>query len=310
MHLEAAVEAGKNIFTEKPVGRRRPGIRKVLDAAEEAKKKNLAIVAGTQRRHQAGYIETMKRIHDGAIGDVVAARVLLERRRHLGQRRGKPGDDRTSSTRSATGTTSPGSAATTSSSSTSTTSTWSTGRSSATRSGRSAWAAGATGRHGDPNEVGHIFDHFAVDYEYPNGVQLSRASAGRSPGAENNVSETVVGTKGTCPRPTGYHDRQASKVVPAATRPNPYVQEHIDLIESIRAGKPLNELKQVAESTLTAIMGRMSAYTGKTLTWDEVLHGDQVVRGHDAEAPDAGHADPADRAGPVVGQWRPKVQKG
>src|SRR5205823_6879791 len=71
LHLEAAVAAGKTIFTEKPVGVDGPGIRKVLAAYEESKKKNLAIVAGTQRRHQAPYIETIKRIHDGAIGELV-----------------------------------------------------------------------------------------------------------------------------------------------------------------------------------------------------------------------------------------------
>ena len=74
MHLEAAIKAGKHVFTEKPVAVDGPGIRKVLAAAEEAKKKGLAVVAGTQRRHQAGYIESMKRIHDGAIGEITAAR--------------------------------------------------------------------------------------------------------------------------------------------------------------------------------------------------------------------------------------------
>src|SRR5207237_1746155 len=70
-HLEAAVAAGKNIFTEKPVATDGPGIRKVLAAYEEANKKNLHIVAGTQRRHQAGYLETMNRLGDGAIGKIV-----------------------------------------------------------------------------------------------------------------------------------------------------------------------------------------------------------------------------------------------
>src|SRR5207302_4684310 len=71
IHLAAAVAAGKNIFTEKPVATDATGIRKVLDAYEESKKANLAIVAGTQRRHQKGYIDTLKRVHDGAIGDLV-----------------------------------------------------------------------------------------------------------------------------------------------------------------------------------------------------------------------------------------------
>ena len=72
------IKAGKNLFTEKPVAVDGTGIRKVLAAAEEAKKKNLAVVAGTQRRHQAGYVESMKRIHDGAIGDLTVGPRLLE----------------------------------------------------------------------------------------------------------------------------------------------------------------------------------------------------------------------------------------
>src|SRR5262249_46498977 len=74
LHLEAAVKAGKNIFTEKPVCVDGPGYRRVIAAYEEAKKKGLHIAAGTQRRHQAGYIETIKRVHGGAIGEIVSAR--------------------------------------------------------------------------------------------------------------------------------------------------------------------------------------------------------------------------------------------
>src|SRR5690606_42165642 len=73
-HLEAAIAAGKHIFTEKPIAVDAPGVRKVLTLAEQASAKNLCVVAGTQRRHQHGYLDTMRRIHDGAIGDIVAAR--------------------------------------------------------------------------------------------------------------------------------------------------------------------------------------------------------------------------------------------
>ena len=92
-------------------------------------------------------------------------------------------------------------------------------------------------------------------------------------GCANNVSETIVGSKGTVaqqrlsasPAPTKARIRIEHEV-------NPYVQEHIDLLESITSRKPINELKQVAESTLTAIMGRMSAYTGKAVTWEQALN--------------------------------------
>ena len=120
-HIKAVIEAGKNLFCEKPVAVDGPGIRTVLAAAEEAKEKGLAVVAGTQRRHQAGYVEVMKRIRDGAIGDLVTAQVYWNQGasgRSTGPRRCP-----TSNTRSATGSTTPGSRATTSASSTSTTST-------------------------------------------------------------------------------------------------------------------------------------------------------------------------------------------
>jgi len=119
-------------------------------------------------------------------------------------------------------------------------------------------------------EFGHIFDHFAIEYEYPNGVHLL-SECRQIDNCENNVSETVIGTKGVCHvnryRITGEtnwsFDRKKDNL--------PYVQEHADLIASIRAKQPLNELRNVTHSTLTAIMGRMSAYTGKAVTWERAL---------------------------------------
>ena len=92
-------------------------------------------------------------------------------------------------------------------------------------------------------------------------------------GAMENVSERVVGTKGFSwtDGADGYI-KGAKPYENERNQPNPYVQEHVDLIASIKAGKPLNEGKQVAESTLTAIMGRMSAYTGRALSWDWVMN--------------------------------------
>jgi len=90
------------------------------------------------------------------------------------------------------------------------------------------------------------------------------------PNTANNVSEAVVGTKGTC-----QVDTYTINGKPVATRRdaiNPYVQEHTDLIQSIRAGSPINELKNVAESSLTAVMGRTSAYTGRPVKWEEILN--------------------------------------
>jgi predicted dehydrogenase len=120
---------------------------------------------------------------------------------------------------------------------------------------------------------GHIFDHFAIDFEFPNSVHVM-SMCRQIPNCENNVSETVVGTKGIW-HSGGYRFSGASKYRFREKEVNPYVQEHIDLLTSIRSGKPINELKNVAQSTLTAIMGRMSAYTGKAVTWEEALNSKQ-----------------------------------
>jgi len=144
--------------------------------------------------------------------------------------------------------------------------------------------------YADPNVDGHIYNFFAVDFEYPNGVHVLSMCRqvpnceGNIPGV-NGVSEAVQGTKGWC-----QVDRYTINGKPVVARtgrrssPNPYVQEHTDLIESIRAGKPLNELKNVTESTLAAIMGRMSAYTGKVVTWEKALSSTQSYMPKDLTA--------------------------
>ena len=121
---------------------------------------------------------------------------------------------------------------------------------------------------------GHIFDHFAIDYEYENGAHLMSMSR-QQDGTDKNVSEALTGTRGSSITMASL--RYAIKgekpwQYPREKDNEPYLQEHVDLIASIRAGKPINELKTVAESTLTAIMGRMSAYTGKVVTWDQAMN--------------------------------------
>ncbi len=263
-HLQAAVAAGKNIFTEKPVGVDGAGIRKVLDAYEEAKKKKLAIVAGTQRRHQAGYLETMKQVANGAIGEITALRCYWNQG-NIWFRDRKSGmtdldyqinnwyhfmwlcgdhivEQHVHNLDVCN---------------------WAMG-------GPPARAVGMGGRtrpYNDPKVDGNIFNFFAIDFEYPNGVHML-SMARQINDCENSVSEALVGTKGTC-QPNQY--RINGKSVFRGRGIDPYVQEHTDLIASIRKGEPLNELKTVAESTLTAIMGRMSAYTGKAVTFDFAL---------------------------------------
>ncbi|HEV3261424.1 MAG TPA: Gfo/Idh/MocA family oxidoreductase [Gemmataceae bacterium] len=275
VHLEAAVAAGKNIFTEKPVGVDGTGIRKVLAAYEEAKKKGLGVGAGTQRRHQLGYVETMKRIHDGAIGDLVAARcywnqgpIWFRSRRELTDHGIKPtelafqlhnwyhfvwlcGDHICEQHVHNLDVCN-----------------WAMHAHPVRAVGMGGRAARAVG---DPAQVGHIFDFFAIDYEYPHGVHVL-SQCRQIDNCENSVSEALAGTKGHCQanayKINGQH--VISKEQDEAAT-DAYVQEHTDLIASIRSGKPYNELKNVAHSTLTAIMGRMSAYTGKAVSWKDAL---------------------------------------
>ena len=119
-------------------------------------------------------------------------------------------------------------------------------------------------------ERGQSYDHFAVDYEFPNDVHVM-SMCRQIEGSDNNVSESFTGTNGQF-HSGGFRFTGKSNARVRARGINPYVQEHIDLLESIVSGKPINELKQVAESTLVAIMGRMSAYTGKALTWEQALN--------------------------------------
>jgi myo-inositol 2-dehydrogenase / D-chiro-inositol 1-dehydrogenase len=266
IHLEAAVEAGKNIFTEKPVAVDGTGIRKVLGAYESSLKKGLAIAAGTQRRHQLGYLETMKRVHDGAIGDLVGGRCYWCQGILWARKRQPNWSDLQYQMRNWYNFT------------------WLCGDHIVEQHVHNLdvinWAmqthpvkaVGMGGRSRHNPDYGHIFDFFAIDYEYPKNVHVLSMCRQIS-NCKDNISEALVGTKGTC-RPDQYminHQRVLSREQDAAAV-DPYIQEHTDLIESIRAGKPINELKNVAQSTMTAIMGRMSAYTGKEVSWEQAVN--------------------------------------
>lgn len=265
-HIEATIKAGKHLFAEKPVAVDGTGIRKVLAAYDEANKKGLSVVTGTQRRHQAGYLESMKRIHDGAIGDLVTAQVYWNQGDIWAHKRKPAWSDTEYQIRNWYHFL------------------WLCGDHICEQHVHNldvaCWALGAhptraVGMGGrqvitEP-ERGQSYDHFAIDYEFPKGVHVL-SMCRQIAGCENNVSETLVGTKGQ------WHSGGYRFSGPGLSRlrvdheVNPYVQEHIDLLESITSRKPVNELKQVAESTLTAIMGRMSAYTGKAVSWEAALN--------------------------------------
>lgn len=266
-HFKAAIEAGKNVFMEKPVAVDGPGCRVLYQAAEVSKQKGLKVAAGTQRRHQAPYLETVKRIKDGAIGDVVTLRAYwvnggpiwhrgdrgdteLERQihnwyhyiwlcgDHICEQHVHNID----------------------------VCNWIVGDHPV-----KCWGMGA--RQQLEGKSGEIWDNFAVEYEYANGVRMY-SYCGQIKREWSSVSEGVQGTKGSAD-PGGRIQPKEGQMWRYRKQDgdvSPYVQEHIDLIKAIVNNTELNEAKQVTDSTLTAIMGREAAYSGAGADWDTALN--------------------------------------
>jgi len=263
-HFKAAIQAGKHVFMEKPVCVDAPGARTVVEMGGLADQKKLGVVAGTQRRHQLPYVETMKRIHDGAIGDLVSAQCYWNQGGLWNHGRKPEWSDMEWQVRNWLYFT------------------WLSGDHICEQHVHNIdvinWAmdahpikaVGLGGRQvrTDP-AYGHIFDHFTIEYEYPSGARLM-SMCRQIDNCVNNVSERVAGTKGTSN--CGGMIRGKKEWKYEGPNPGAYQQEHADLIASIRAGKPLNEAVRVAESCLTAVMGRMSAYTGQEISWDQALN--------------------------------------
>ncbi|HYX81823.1 MAG TPA: Gfo/Idh/MocA family oxidoreductase [Gemmatimonadales bacterium] len=268
-HLAAALAAGKHVFMEKPIAVDTGGVRSVMASADLAQQKGLAIVAGTQRRHHAGYRAAMQRIHDGAIGDIVAAQVYWNQGGLWMKPRQPTWSDVEWQIRNWLYFT------------------WLSGDHIVEQHIHNIdvanWALGshpvkAIGMGGrqartDP-AYGHIYDHFAVEFEYPGGVRV-QSMCRQIDGTASRNAERFVGTRGTSDGQSVIAGAAPWTWDRGTAIRNPYVQEHADLIASIRAGKPLNEGHQVAESTLTAIMGREAAYTGQEIVWDDLLAAEQ-----------------------------------
>jgi predicted dehydrogenase len=262
-HLMAAVEAGKHIFTEKPVAVEPAGVRMVIEAAKKAKEKNLSFVAGTQRRHQRSYIETIDKIHNGAIGDILALRAYWMGGLPFAKDRKEGWSDFEYSVRNWYA------------------HCWTCGDNIVEQHVHNLdimnWVMGAHpesvigsgGRAWKPRDAkyGDLWDNFSCDYTYPNEVHMMSFSR-HWDGTYSEVGEAAVGTKGKSEcNDLGFTGEEY-----------PYIQEHIDLVNSIRGVTPyVNEGLQVAESTLTAIMGRMAAYTGQKVTWDEAMNSDLSI---------------------------------
>lgn len=263
IHFDAAIRAGKHVFLEKPCAVDPAGVRRVLAAAEIADAQKLCVVAGTQRRHQGGYLQAMEQLKSGRCGQIISARCYWNQGGLWVQKRRENESDMEWQLRNWLYFT------------------WLSGDHIVEQHVHNLdvinWAIGghpirASGMGGrqvrTAPEYGHIFDHFAVEYEYPGGIHVL-SMCRQIDGTDGKVEEVVHGTMGTLRTRPGFAEitgNQAWKF--DGKESNPYVQEHIDLLSAIRSGKHVNEARQIAESTLTAIMGRMAAYTGKTVTWD------------------------------------------
>jgi len=262
IHLAEAVRAGKHVFMEKPVAVDPVGVRSVIASGAVADEKRLSIVAGTQRRHEPKYIETIKRIHGGTIGRLVSAQCywnqgtlwVHDRRReyndvewqlrnwlyfawlsgdHIVEQHVHNIDVVT----------------------------WAFGSPPERAYAMGGRAARKGARHGN------IYDHFCVEFWYPGGARTI-SQCRQTARASNRVGERVAGSEGTSDCAGKIWDLKGKMIWEyKGDYPNPYVREHADLIASIRGGKRFNEAKQVAESTMAAVMGRMSAYTGRELQW-------------------------------------------
>lgn len=267
-HFQAAVEAGKNIFMEKPVAVDPVGIRTIIAASDLAKQKGLGVGAGTQRRHQKRYLELLARIQDGQIGAIVGAQCYWNQGDLWVKLREPNMTEMEWQCRNWLYFS------------------WLSGDHIVEQHVHNIdvvnWAVGSMpktvmGMGGRQvrigPEYGNIFDHFAVEFEYADGVRTA-SYCRQTKGCAERVEEKIIGTKGVAfgygeikgPQPWKFEGEET----------NPYVQEHTDLIASIRAGKPLNEGRQIAESTMCAIMGRMSAYTGRAISWDWAMNASQL----------------------------------
>jgi myo-inositol 2-dehydrogenase/D-chiro-inositol 1-dehydrogenase len=270
IHFKAAVEANKHIFTEKPMATDAPGLRSIMASVEESKKRNLAVVAGFCWRYNWAERAVFEKVHAGAIGDVRTIYGTYNTGSLWSKPRQPQWGDLEYTLRNWLYYT------------------WLSGDHIVEQAihtvDKMAWtmkdvpplkAIGHGGRQVrvEP-EYGNIFDHFAVTYEYPGGVRgfiFCRQQAG----CANDNSDTIYGTKGTA-RVLGFGGNPFIKGETewkyTGKRPDMYQIEHNELFASIRAGKPINDGDRMAKSTLTGIMGRMAAYTGKEITWEEALN--------------------------------------
>ena len=267
VHFEAAINAGKHVFLEKPVAVDPPGARKIMEMGEVAKQKGLAVVAGTQRRHQLGYLKTKYAIDKGAIGDICGGEVywcggaLWHKEQNPGE------DDASYMVRNwVSFSEMSGDHIVEQHVHNIDVANWFIGR-----PPKMAIGFGSRARR----KTGNQFDSFNVDYDYGDGIHI-HSMCRQINGCYNRVSEFFTGADGGTwgSGPGKKEGEKFAREIQVPEMPyvgNPYVQEHVDLIGGILKGKPLNEAYNVGSSTLTGIMGRISAYTGQLVRWNDLM---------------------------------------
>jgi predicted dehydrogenase len=269
IHFGAAVEAGKHVFMEKPAAADPAGVRRVIRAGEAAEAKGLSVVAGTQRRHQDNYLELMQRVKEGEIGEIVSARCWWNQGGLWVHERQPEYSDMEWQCRNWLYFC------------------WLSGDHICeqhvhnidvinwAKGGPPVKASGMGGRQVRTHEkYGNIFDHFAVEFEYADGSVLTSLCR-QIDGCAGKVAEAMQGTHGRAVSWHGFSSIEGGRSGNWRTQgaENPYTVEISNLLKSIRGSGPrLNESRQIAESTLTAIMGWMSAYTGKEVTWEQAMN--------------------------------------
>lgn len=267
LHLMAAIEAGKHAFVEKPHGIDPAGVKLTQKACELAKEKKLCVVSGLHSRHHPGYAETVAKIHEGAIGDIVtieekflrAPYGVVPRNPALSELQWQlstqyhfnwlSGDDVVQSL--------------------------------VHNLDRATWVLngltptrcyGMGGRSSMVEQIyGNVFDHHAVIYEYPNGIKLF-AFCRTTTGCYDEYSSIVHGTKGKASimgcRIWGETNWRSQ------ANGDPYQIEHNKLFAAIRSGEPINNGDYMVRSTMIAVMGQISCYTGKEITWEQINNSD------------------------------------
>jgi predicted dehydrogenase len=275
-HLREAIEAGKHVFAEKPVAVDAPGVQSVLASCELAKKKGLSVVSGLCIRYDNGFREAVRRIHDGAIGEVQTLFANDYRSGRWAKPRHPDWSDMLYQMRNWYNFT------------------WLSGDFNVEQHVHfldvCAWvmkdqypikAVGMGGRAAltEP-EYGQIYDHFSVVYQFADGTKLV-SNCRQQPHCKNDMSAQVFGTRGRAELSERRNGLRIKTDVANWTYAGPqnhmYETEHAELFASIRSGKAINNGAYMAKSTLLAIMGRMAAYTGQEITWEMALHSKETL---------------------------------